>query len=229
MIIHVLIPIKDELTNLYEFSTEYRHEWFSIRKNIDDIRITFIDDSSDYTMRLGKSLFVGEKYNHRFLKGCGNYGDSIIKGLLRAGEYDKIIVMDIDHPVSLLYNMITLLDKHDVVIGNDTNKSYSRDVTKWLCNNILGLNLNHPTCGFIGFNSYCTRLVDDRNIKMWRAISKRDIVHVEWMKEARNRKLNIGELDFYSDAEHNYSICRCIRWLYDFTITVIRNTIHLYP
>ena len=229
MTVHIVIPIKNELENLHKFSKKYGVWWYFISKRIGDIKITFMDDSSIYYMMLGKNVFYNAKYNIRFSRGCGNYGDSLVKGILCAGKYDKLIVMDIDHPITLIDTMIMMLEKYDIVIGNDSNKNNARSVTNWLCNNILGLNLKHPTCGFIGFNSYCIKPVDYRNIRPHKARSKRDIIHVEWMKEARNKKLSVGELDFYSSAEHNYTVSRCIRWLYDFSLTVFRNMINLYP
>lgn len=231
-VIEIVIPIKNEMNNLYDFMSRYRNTVNFIESHIGDVRVSFVDDSDKYEKGFLESILAFQPFKYRFLGGVGNYGDSLIKGMLRGGEYDKLIIMDIDHPVNRIINVINMLNRYDVVIGYDMNQGLTRKVTNWLCNTILGLNLNHPTCGFIGFNSYVTRLIDDKNIHFWFASSKRDIVHVEWINASRKKGLKIGEIKFNtlgSGITHDYSIKRSIRWLWDFFLLWLKDWIGLYP
>jgi len=230
--IEIVIPIKNEMNNLYTFMSRYKNTVNFIESHIGDIRVSFVDDSDKYEEGFLESILAFQPFEYRFLKGVGDYGGSLTWGMLRGGEYDKLIIMDIDHPINRIINMINMLDRYDVVIGYDMNQGITRKVTNWLCNTILGLNLNHPTCGFIGFNSYVTRLIDERNINFKHASSKRDIVHVEWINAVKTKGLKIGEVKFNTlgtDITHNYSVKRSIRWLWDFFLLWLKDCIGTYP
>lgn len=213
----IVVPIKNELRNLFDF-IDNKYYWGGHA-------VIMVDDSTD---DVAKGI-IEDVEEIQYLEGVGNYGDSLIWGMMNGGCYDKLIVMDIDHPVDKLDEMIKKLNTYDVVVGNDTNKGYARYVTGFLCNTILRMNLKHPTCGFIGFNDYVTRKNHWKNICFYEAHSKRDIVHVEWLKVARMKGLKIGEVDFESYAVHDYTLKRCVRWLIDFLLMSIRCLFGAYP
>lgn len=225
MSVHIIVPIKNEYVALTGFTTEIKN---TIRKI--DYMITFVDDTDDYEKTFNHIMWSKTRYNIRYLRGVGNYGDSIKWAIANADKYDKLILMDIDHPLIMVNKMIDLLDNYDVVIGNDSNNGIARFVTKMLCNHVAGLNLNHPTCGFIGFNSDVLSL-GTKNIWFTLARSKYDIIHVEWMLACRKKNLSIGELGFISSStiKHNYTWKRCLRWLWDFMIMLIRDMMRIYP
>ncbi len=227
-LVKVIVPTLNELDNIKEIKEE-----FSIERNIAifngyDIRFMIVDDTNndDIKKEISDCKWID------YIKGEGNYGDSVIKGIIKSCIYkpDKIIMMDADHPYYLLYDMIQLLNIHDVVIGSDYYSNKERYVTKFLCEKLLGIKVSHPTCGFIGFNNY---VIDDelgsRNIKWWCAKSKYDVIHLEFLKMCVNKNLNIGELSFDgSNVKHNYNFKRYIKWLFDFCNVLICNMLECY-
>jgi len=156
-------------------------------------------------------------------KGNGNYGDSLITGIMRGGfnsHYNKLIIMDIDHPFNKIFEMINMLDDYDIVIGCDLNENKERIVTKYILKKLFGIDMPHPTCGFMGFTSEVLgyNTINNKTIPFWHTDSKRDIVHVELLYMGIKKKLNIGILDFDttgSNIRHNYSIHRNLIWLND--------------
>lgn len=223
--LHIIVPIKDEYIALTAFTTMIKN---TIRGQ--DYAITFVDDTVDYDKTMNHINVFSKRYNLKYLRGLGNYGDSLRWGIANAGKYNKLIVMDIDHPLLMVNQMVDLLDGYDVVIGNDYNRGIARWVTKVICNRIAGLGLNHPTCGFIGFN-YEVLNPSRKNIWACLTKSKYDMIHVEWMLACRKKNLSIRELGFISDSsiKHNYTMKRCITWLFDFIVMLINNAMGIYP
>jgi hypothetical protein len=184
-----------------------------------NIIFNIVDDTPDNSI---KNMIAGipQIFYHR---GNGNYGDSLITGIMRGGfndHYNRLIIMDIDHPFNKIFEMIDMLHTHDMVIGNDLNENRERKVTKYILNKLFGINVLHPTCGFMGFTSEVLgyNTMSNKTIHFWYPRSKKDIVHVELLYMCIKKKLNIGMLEFdtiNSDVKHNYSIKRNLIWLKD--------------
>lgn len=166
----------------------------------------------------------------RYIRGSGNYGKSVLRGMLRCGDYDKLILMDVDHPFYLLSDIISLLDVNDIVIGNDINSNNERKVTKWLLRNLLGITMPHPTCGYMGFNKDVlgNECFTDKTIKFFNALSNRDMVHVEFLYMCMKKNLSVGVADFSTKdtgIKHNYNYMRSLKWLKDLLVTVFMDRI----
>jgi len=223
--ISIVIPTLNDSSDLFTLLNS--NIMFNIDTGLIDREMQFVvvddtkDDSveevcnsfNDYAKIFYPLIYV------KYLRGCNNYGDSLIKGMMRTGKTDVVIIMDADHPVSYLPCILTMLSKYDVVIGIEKESNKERKVTKWLLNTFLGLNYEHPTCGYMGFNNYVLgHKINERMISFWRAKSKHDYVHVEFLLMAhRNKRIEIGEFKF---GEHKggteYSTKRKLVWLKDF-------------
>lgn len=242
--INVIVPIKNDfeafeklLDNISNYLFMYNH----------DIKFTIIDDTPKEECKIigGERTTIDPIFERikkrkldntiRYLKGTGTYGGSVKKGILRSGvDCDKLILMDVDHPFYLLPDIISLLDVNDVVIGNDVNINNERKVTKWLLRNTLGINMPHPTCGYMGFNKDVLGYYEstDKTIKFYFALSKRDMVHVELLYMCIKKNLSIGVVDFNTSGvgiKHNYGYMRSLKWLMDLSKTVFMDVVfHWY-
>lgn len=211
---------------MYKILNNFDYRQHELAKNGINVEFIIIDDSNiDSNDNFIKSFTELVFWIH-YVNGDNSYADSVIKGFNYCDSFgvcDIIIMMDVDHPVNKIPEMIELLKENDVVIGYDLNSNKERLVTKFLCNAFLSLGLNQPTCGFIGFNKKILK-----NVYYWKAKSKYDIFHVELIKMIKNKGYNIGQIPFYSNATHNYNMKRYIRWLKDFFILCIHNILGYY-
>jgi hypothetical protein len=216
----------DAITEMLDYFTFDRYQWAVLYHK--KIKMVFVDDT-EYNYERTRE-YIGLYGYAYYIRGSGNYGASIIKGMqfgYEELEADKIIIMDIDHPRHFLINMINMLDEHDLVIGSDLNMSLKRRFTRLMCSMFLGIKVSHPTCGFLGFNS---DIVD--KLEPWKAKSSYDIFHVELLKKAWDLNLTIGEVNFNTlgtDITHNYNIRRYVKWLVDFFSMYWRVLNNEYP
>lgn len=206
----VIIPLKNDFNSFLDFMNELDGYQFMFT----DTAFLIIDDSNSTIFLDIDERIIKRKNDIKMMHliGMGNYGDSIKQGF-RLGKkyYKKIVLMDIDHPLTLIPDMFKMLDYTDMVIGNDKNGNKERLVTKTLISIILGFSLNHPTCGFMGFNS--NTLIDFE-----KCISKKDIIHVEFILMYIKKKMNFSTIDFdtsNTDIKHNYNFKRYIVWISD--------------
>lgn len=214
--VNVIIPTFNEKENLKKLIRNVsKYVWIHSY----NIRFRIIDDTKTLIL---KKMVQGTKI--QYMKGNGNYGDSLITGILRMDGMgdgcNKVIIMDIDHPFNKIPDMIHMLDEYDMVIGNDLNGNNERRVTKFILKVLFGINVPHPTCGFMGFTSEVIgyKALSDKTIRFYSARSKKDVVHVEFLYMGIKNKLKIGVLDFDtsgSDIKHKYSMKRSVLWLYD--------------
>jgi hypothetical protein len=214
--INVVVPIYEDFEAFKKLLDNINRYLFMFNHHI---RFIIVDDTPS---TLIKEMIQINKLSSviRYVRGSGNYGRSVLKGMMIDNEYDKLILMDVDHPFCLLPDIISLLDVNDVVIGNDININDERKVTKFLLKYSLGINVPHPTCGYMGFNSDVLGInrVTDKTIKFFYAMSKRDMVHVEFLFMCVKRNLLIGVVDFDTKdtrIKHNYGYMRSLRWLKD--------------
>jgi hypothetical protein len=111
--------------------------------------------------------------------------------------------------------MVDLIYTHsDIVVGQDINENNERVVTKFICDKLFNIKLDHPTCGFIAFNRD-TLLY---KIPFYRAISKKDIIHLEFIFMGIKNKLIVDTIKFdtkNSEVKHNYNVKRSMLWLLD--------------
>jgi len=232
MLSSIVIPTKDEEENI-RLVIEKLEDWIRNQESLNhSVRIVIVDDTP--TREIER---IADKYKWiKYMRGNDNYGDSVRKGLLMSGAWidgrlitpDKIIMMDADHPAEYCIEMLNMLDSYDMVVGYDTEKqkAIERRVTRWLCNNILGVNLKHPTCGFIGFTGEVLGFKStEKTIGCMNTNSKYDMMHVEMIVKGRNKKLDIGEIPFYPivGTKHNYNMSRNKQWLIDFLKLTIRS------
>lgn len=177
-----------------------------------NVKFIIVDDSDIMEYEKLREYLLS-RINCFCIRGDNGYKNSVVLGIISSLKYkpNSIIVMDADHPPDIIMDMIESLKKNDVVVGYDSTDNIQRKVTNYLCNNILKMDLSHPTCGFWGFN---VNVIN--KIKPWKVKSEYDISHVEWLLTARNEGLKIGQVPFISNVEHGYNIKRYIRWLYDF-------------
>jgi hypothetical protein len=214
---NIIIPTYKEKDNLERLIININRCWW-LYNNKYNVNFRIIDDTPDNSL-----LELIRETRITYMKGNGNYGDSLISGMLRAdgmGNFNKMIIMDIDHPFDKIPDMIDMLDTYDVVIGNDINENKERYVTKFILKRLFGIDFPHPTCGFMGFNHDIIgyKTITDATLSWFYAKSKRDVVHVEFLYMAIKKKLKIGVLDFnttHLNIKHNYSIKRSLIWLKD--------------
>lgn len=208
--VSVVIPTKYEKESVLELYNRFDLYRIVLRLYGGyNIKIIFVDDTpNDDIKKISDSVSWFE-----YIDGKGSYGESVKYGLIRNINSDVVVMMDADHPITYLSSMLNMLEKYDVVVGIEDKENKERFVTKFLCNKIMKINLEHPTCGFIGFNN------DSINkIKFYKILSTYDVSHVELLHMCRKNNMNIGELKFtpYRDITHSYNIKRYFKWLWDF-------------
>lgn len=219
--IKIVIPVYNDIKPFIEFIDNVKKYLFIFNH---DIEFIIVDDTKSFFLINDiENIIIKNRLENRirYMRGNGNYGSSLKKGMLRTGELTKLIIMDIDHPFMLLPDMINMLDVYDVVVGNDVNGNNERKVTKRLLKTVFGIDLPHPTCGFIGFNNDVIGncIANEKTISFYLALSKKDMIHVEFIYMCIKKKLNIGILDFNtmdSNIKHNYNMKRNFIWLSDF-------------
>jgi hypothetical protein len=209
----VIVPTKNEYDNICKLMTWYTEKESDL-KNKTEIRIVFlIVDDSDMGEYKKLERHLSMYKWARCIEGDNGYKNSVVYGIISSLKFkpDSIIVMDADHPYNSLIKMIRSLMDNDVVVGCDDTNNIQRVVTNFLCNKLLKMGLNHPTCGFWGFNMNVIN-----KIKPWKVKSDYDVSHVEWLLRSRREGLKIGQVPFISYVKHGYNIKRYFRWLYDF-------------
>lgn len=224
--IKIVVPVYNDFQAFCKLINNIRNYLFIYNHNIDFV---IVDDTPSYFLCNEIEYKINESgldNKIKYMRGSGNYGDSLIKGIMRSGDFDKLITMDIDHPFYLIPDIISLLDVSDIVVGNDLNNNDERKVTKWLLKKTLGIDIPHPTCGLIGFNKDVLgkNCLTDKTIKFHRALSKKDIVHVEFIYMCMKKELMISSIDFdtsNSEIKHNYNLKRNIVWLKDLAVVIL--------
>lgn len=210
----VVVPILNEHDNAVRLMDSYLQERIKLFDYSNtQTYMVFVDDTK-YNYKRTRLHTQGFSFT-KYIRGDNSYGGSVIKGLKYALSYtnpDKIMIMDVDHPEKTIKEMIWMLDLFDAVIGYDTVSNKERKVTKFLCKHMLGLNLIHPTCGFVGFNSGVLNKIEFWNIKY-----EKDLFHVEMMKRVLDNNMKIGQIPFNSKhTKHDYCLSRYLKWIYDF-------------
>lgn len=220
--VKVVIPIYNDIESFCKLIYNIKNYLFMYNY---DISFTIVDDSpNDNIEKIVAYSGVNSKI--RYMRGNNNYGDSLLMGMMRTQDYNKLIIMDIDHPFYLIPDIISLLDVNDIIVGNDINNNNERKVTKWILRKTLGIDIPHPTCGLIGFNRDvlgCGCLTD-KTINFYKVLSKRDIVHVEFIYMCIKKELIISSVDFdtsNSEIKHNYNFKRNIIWLNDLAKVIL--------
>lgn len=227
--VNVIVPIYEDFNAFKKLLDNINNYLFMFNHNIKFMVVDDTPPTFNYYIRTDviKEMIETNKLANivRYIRGSGNYGKSVIRGILRSDEFDKLILMDVDHPFNLLPDIISLLDVNDIVIGNDINSNNERKVTKWLLKNTLGITVPHPTCGYMGFNKDVMGkgCLTDKTIKFHRALSNRDMVHVEFLYMCIKKNLLVGVIDFSTrgvEIKHNYGYMRNLEWLYDLFRTI---------
>lgn len=211
----IVIPTYKEHKNVKKLMDNIHYHLNTYMRNYSWL---IVDDTPDDSI---KEMIEHSAIHYR--KGNGNYGTSLIVGMMHSGfngDYNKLIIMDIDHPFDKIPEMVDMLDKYDMVIGNDLNGNKERNVTKNILSFFFDIDVPHPTCGFMGFTSEVIgyKTMTNKTISFFLALSKKDIVHVELLYMGIKKKLNIGILDFdttNTNIKHNYSMFRYVIWLKD--------------
>ena len=214
----LVIPIKNEDVALFDFIHNIESLRMDLNRYDADLKVYIVDDTIE-----GSKLYQHVINSRKFkeidfitrIRGVGNYGKSIILGFIHAVHDDIVILMDIDHPLDLIPHMvISILHESDMVIGQDVNGNSERVVTKFICDNLFGIKLAHPTCGFMAFRGDALLY----KIPFYDAESKRDIIHLEFILMAMRNNLKISTRNFCtkdSNIKHNYNVKRNMLWLID--------------
>lgn len=232
--VNIIIPIYKDFNAFQKLMDNIKNYLFMFDY---DISFIVVDDTpSLFMINEIEGMIEKNKLTNiiRYMRGCGNYGKSVLMGMLRGAECDKLILMDVDHPFYLLPDIISLLNVTDVVIGNDINSNDERKVTKWLLKHLLGIDVPHPTCGYMGFNKDVLgyNCITDKTIKFYHALSSRDMVHVEFLYMCVKKNLSVGVADFSTkdtEIRHNYGYMRSLKWLKDLLKTIFMDRIfHWY-
>jgi hypothetical protein len=208
----IVIPTKNEYGNIYRLMNWFTKVEPKIKYKENKIGFLIIDDSEIEEYNKIEKYLSMYKWA-RCIRGDNGYRNSVLLGIISSLEYNpnSIIIMDADHPHEIIFEMIESLKNNDVVVGVDATDNLQRIVTSYFCNNLLRMDLDHPTCGFWGFN---VKVIT--SIKPWKVKSSYDFSHVEWLLSARREGLTIGEVPFISYVKHGYNVKRYLRWLYDF-------------
>jgi hypothetical protein len=224
--INIVVPIYNDFDAFQRLIDNVKNYLFLFNY---DVHFNIVDDTPNYEI---ENIIEKNKLSSimKYNRGVNNYGGSVVTGILRSGKWNKLILMDVDHPFYLLPEIISLLDVNDMIIGNDINSNDERKVTKWLLRNLLGINIPHPTCGYMGFNKDIlgNECLTDKTIKFFNALSNGDMVHVEFLYMCMKKKLSIGIIDFdtsNTNIKHNYNFVRNLKWLKDLLMTVFMDRV----
>ena len=209
----IVIPTYNEEENLKKLFNDYYKFFLALLGEKYLIQFVIIDDSSDK----GKSAKLARKHNAFVLNENYRlgYGASLRKGLwfaLNTLKSDLIIEMDADHPIKYIPDILKVLKKYDIAIGWEQNEwELSRKVTKWICDKILKLGLDHPTCGYIGFRREVLEGIPFSKMK-----SGHDVAHLEFMYWALKKGYSSCSFPFFTAEHEPYAWGRRIHWLWDF-------------
>jgi hypothetical protein len=226
MNVFIIIPTFNERDNIKRIANYIDDNDFYNNINA---KFILIDDTEDNSVleESKKSDKIIEIKNGRRL----GYGLSLRKGLYISKFLcnDITIIMDADHPIKYIENIIGMInnDGYYFVIGNEKERTIFSKVTKKLLRFGLGIKVNHPTCGFMGFSR---QAINDLNID--NCISNNDMLHVEFVlqmtKEFNSLKVNYCEFIFSGQNKNNkagyggYKLKRIIIWIIDYLKVVYR-------
>lgn len=155
--ISVIIPTRNEEGNVAKLMSQL----IDLNSNGCSFDVVFADDSTDNTPVLAESLGA------RVVKGRGlGLAQAVLDGI-DATDTDYIIVMDADlqHPPSLIPEIINQLHLHDLVVVTKHNKQSMDDLSinrklqsilgVWAAQMLVPVPISDPMTGFFGIRRKC--------------------------------------------------------------------------